>query len=68
VPRITLRIGPADGTGNDETLTEYICDWTDCPNLATEVLGVVRELGIATVVCEHHAAMIRTRAAQRRQR
>ena len=42
--------------GTQEELVEFICDWPDCPNIATQVLGCVKELGLSTAVCDEHAA------------
>jgi len=47
--------------GREETLTERLCDWPDCPNVAVEVIGVVRELKLATAYCAEHAVQIRKR-------
>ena len=44
--------------GQEETISEYVCDWPDCSNVAVHVLGVIRELRASSVVCEEHAAMI----------
>ena len=41
--------------GEEEVLTEYICDWPGCANVARHVLGCVKELGTAAVVCDDHA-------------
>src|SRR3954463_10850930 len=43
VPQVTIRITIE---GREETLSEYLCDWAGCPNVAVEVLGIVRELSI----------------------
>jgi hypothetical protein len=45
--------------GREETLTEHVCDWPDCPNVAVEVIGFVRELKLATAYCAEHAVQIR---------
>ena len=42
--------------GREETLSEYMCDWPDCPNIAVEVVTFVRELRTCTVMCTEHAA------------
>jgi hypothetical protein len=55
VPQVTLRTTVDD---REETLTEYICDWPDCPNAAVHVLGVVRELRLRAAVCAEHAAQL----------
>jgi len=47
--------------GREETISEYLCDWPDCANVAVHVLGVIRELRASSVVCEEHAAMIAKR-------
>jgi hypothetical protein len=54
VPQVTLRTG-FEVNGQEEVLQEYLCDWPDCPKVAVHVLGVVRELGLQSVVCEEHA-------------
>jgi hypothetical protein len=59
VPQVSIKIAVED---REETLSEYLCDWPDCPHIAVEVVGFVRELGLATVVCPDHAAMIANRA------
>jgi hypothetical protein len=48
--------------GREEVLTEYLCDWPDCPNVAVEVIGVVRSLRLRAAVCSDHAALIANRA------
>jgi hypothetical protein len=55
VPQVTLR---TTVDGREETISEYICDWPDCPRVAVHVIGVVRELSLRTAVCEEHAAQI----------
>jgi len=58
VPRVTLR---AIVDGREETLSEYLCDWPDCPNVAVEVVGIVRELRTVAVMCPDHAARLANR-------
>ena len=58
VPQVTIR---TEIDGREETISEYMCDWPDCPNVAVEVLGVVRELRLRSVICAQHAALIRNR-------
>jgi len=53
MPQVTIR---TTIDGREETLTEYLCDWPDCPNVAVELLGVVRDLRLRAVVCAEHAA------------
>ena len=58
MPHVTIR---TTIDGREETLTEYLCDWCDCPNVAVEVLGVVRELSMRAAVCAEHAALLADR-------
>jgi hypothetical protein len=58
VPQVTIR---TTIDGQEETLSEYLCDWADCPNVAVEVLGAVRELSFHAAVCAEHAALLANR-------
>ncbi len=59
MPSVTLR---TTGTsGKEETLTEYICDWPDCPNVAEHIVGAIRELRAFSAMCKTHAAVIAAR-------
>ena len=64
MPLITIRTGLQTADGQEEALTEYFCDWPDCPNIATHVLGCVREFGLSAVVCDHHATGGASRLAE----
>jgi hypothetical protein len=55
VPVVTIRTVV---DGREETLTEHLCDWPDCPNAAVEVIGFVRELRLATAYCAEHASHV----------
>jgi hypothetical protein len=57
MPRVTLRAA-ASADGTEDTVSEYICDWPDCPNVAVHVFGVVRELRSFAAVCDDHARML----------
>ena len=57
MPSVTLRTGRADD-GKEETLTDYLCDWPDCPNVATQVVGAICELRAFSAVCPEHAKLI----------
>jgi hypothetical protein len=59
MPWITLKIGIAEPDGREAVLKEYLCDWPDCPDVAEETLGVVRELGIVSAMCRHHVAQLK---------
>jgi hypothetical protein len=54
VPRVTIKSGLTSPEGQEDCMTEYLCDWPDCPNIATEVLGCSKELGISSAVCKKH--------------
>lgn len=56
MPRVTLRTETADH--KEVTITEYMCDMPDCPNVAEHVLGVVRELRALAIVCAPHKRLL----------
>jgi hypothetical protein len=56
MPQVSIR---TTIDGREETVSEYICDWPDCPNVATEVIGVLRELRLRKAMCAEHAARLR---------
>ena len=58
MPQVTLR---TTVNGREESISEFICDWKDCPNVAVEVVGVIRELRAAAMMCKEHAARFRHR-------
>jgi hypothetical protein len=55
MPLVTIKTGFHTADGKEETLTEYLCDWPGCPNVAVQVLGSIRELRALAVVCKEHA-------------
>jgi hypothetical protein len=59
MPAVTLRA--AVGDNKEETLTEYICDWPDCPNVAEQIVGVICELRAFAALCPEHAALLKAR-------
>jgi hypothetical protein len=59
MPSVTLRTTGPDC--QEETLTEYLCDWPDCPNAAEHFLGGIPELRVVAAVCRDHAALIASR-------
>jgi hypothetical protein len=59
--QITLKTGIVGDDGQEEILTEYLCDWPDCPNPAEHALGFARELGTCSAVCTDHFAMLEAR-------
>lgn len=52
MPRVTLC---TDVDGREECLSEYICDWPDCPNVAEEIVGSVAALRVCMAMCSEHA-------------
>ena len=59
MPVVTIRTGITDADCDEEAISEYRCDWPDCPNTAVHAVGVVRELNAALAVCSEHAAHLR---------
>jgi hypothetical protein len=59
MPQVIIKSGERDQTGHEEILTEYLCDWPDCPNVAVHVIGIIRELRQMSAMCDEHAALIR---------
>jgi hypothetical protein len=58
MPIVTVKSGIPGPDGHEEQISEYFCDSRDCPNIATRVLGCVKELRLRVVVCEEHAAKL----------
>ena len=59
MPQITIRTD-IDGRA-EETISEYICDWPDCPRVAVHVVGVVAALRVRAAMCAEHAARFANR-------
>ena len=55
IPQITINTGISAPDGHEEMLTEYFCDHPGCPNVATHLLGYVKEIALAAAVCDEHA-------------
>ena len=55
MPHVTIKTGIAGPDGCEEELSEYLCDWPDCPNVAEHVLGCVKELSLPLALCGEHA-------------
>jgi hypothetical protein len=56
MPQVIIKTGFTAPDGHEEKLTEYFCDWPDCPNVATHVLGCAKGMGAFAAVCKEHAA------------
>ena len=57
--RVTIKTGLKAPDGSEEKLTEYLCDYPNCPNFATRIVGCLVELRLMAAVCETHASMLR---------
>ena len=66
MPIVKIRTGVTTEQGGDQILTEYLCDWPDCPSIAEDVFGVVKELGVTLAYCKTHAAEQRRRDQRER--
>jgi hypothetical protein len=56
MPQVVVSSGIKGPDGSEEKLTEYLCDSPGCPNIASHVLGCIREIGATIAVCDEHAA------------
>ena len=55
MPRVTIRTDFLAPDGREEEISEYLCDAPGCPNIATHVVGCIREVGLSVVTCQEHA-------------
>jgi hypothetical protein len=55
MPMVTIKTGIVGPDGNEVQLTEYLCDSPGCPNIAAQVMGFVKEIGLYVALCEEHA-------------
>jgi hypothetical protein len=46
-----------DPAREEHDVMVYLCDWPECSNEATQVLGCVKELGGTIAFCARHAAL-----------
>jgi hypothetical protein len=60
VPQVTLR---TIVNGREEAISEYACDWPDCPH-AGRYAFVLPSLSARAVVCAEHAVRIARRAGR----
>ena len=65
MPLVTLRTVVND---REETISQYICDWPDCPQPGVHLLGVLAELRLRAVVCAEHLAQFENRTKSGDQR
>ena len=62
MPRVNIKLDHPDGT--TEIISEYLCDWPDCPNVAEHALGVVRSIGLSAAVCDEHHQVIQKKKTE----
>jgi hypothetical protein len=64
MPLVTLRTETSNTAGNvqEATISEYMCDWPDCPNVAEHVVGALREIRLVSVICSEHAKVVAARS------
>jgi hypothetical protein len=60
MPKIKIKTGLLGPDGREEELMEFICDVPGCPNVACNVLGGVRGLGLFFAVCQEHLPATRS--------
>ena len=63
MPRVTIRTGFVAANGQEEVLTEYLCDWPDCARVAERLIPVVPEFRVLTIICPEHAALLERRGS-----
>jgi hypothetical protein len=61
MPQVVIASGITGPDGREDKLTEYLCDWPGCPNVASHVFGRVRQIGAVIVVCDKHAAATKSK-------
>jgi hypothetical protein len=54
MPQVTIKTGFSTADGKEEILTEYLCDWPGCANIAVHTLGCIKEIRTFSVVCREH--------------
>ena len=58
MPNVTVGTGRIGPDGQEEKLTEYLCDSPNCPNIATQMVGCLTEIGLCFALCDEHAAQL----------
>ena len=54
VPLFRIKTGFSGADGQEEVLTEYLCDWPGCANPAVHTLGCITSIRAMARVCEAH--------------
>jgi len=55
MPVVTVKTGITAPSGDEEQISEYFCDSSNCPNVATRFVGCAKEIGLCIALCEEHA-------------
>jgi hypothetical protein len=55
MPWVTIKTGIVATDGREAILTEYLCDFPGCAQVAEHVLGVARDPGVTCAACREHA-------------
>lgn len=58
MPHVKYKTRFIRADGREEELTEYLCDWPGCSNIADHVVGCVKEIALSIALCAEHAATI----------
>lgn len=58
--RVTIKTGLMTPDGREEELTAYLCDYPECPNIATHILGPLGDIDLMVAVCELHASELQS--------
>jgi hypothetical protein len=61
MPQVTIKTGFLTATNEEEVLTDYLCDWPGCANVAVQCVGLSEEIAWVAAVCEGHLATIKAR-------
>ena len=64
MPRVTIKTGFIKPDGYEEELSEYLCDYPACPNIATQVLGCIVEIRVMAAVCDSHWAALQAKQSR----
>jgi hypothetical protein len=63
MPFVTIKTGFSTDD-REEILTEYVCDWPGCPNIAVHSLGCITAIRAMAIVCEDHTPRSKSRTAR----
>jgi hypothetical protein len=58
MPNVSIGSGVVGPDGQEERITEYLCDSPNCPNVATQMVGCVTEIPFCVALCDEHAGQL----------